>query len=232
MGDQIELTNAGGAAPPAPESEGIVDAARAYDSAHLLAALSAASVWLERHLDLVNSLNVFPVPDGDTGTNMSFTMRAALDEIGQRTFDTVSELTRVVSHGALMGARGNSGVILSQILRGMARGLDEKTQMTPLDLAQALREGSSTAYKGVMKPVEGTILTVIREASVVAEQAALSGANITEVLALTVDEAKASLARTPTLLRVLAEAKVCRFRRAGPGVYLGGYAQACPRRNT
>lgn len=178
------------------------------DSAALLEAFRVAGAWLDAHIEEVNALNVFPVPDGDTGTNMSLTMRAALQEVNQKTYDSASEAAKVAAHGALMGARGNSGVILSQILRGFARSLDAKKTINARDFAEALREGATTAYKGVMRPVEGTILTVIREAAEAAERAASSGAGLEEVLEYTVAEAKASLERTPSLLPVLAEAGV------------------------
>ena len=178
------------------------------DGHSLLSSLRAGSAWLERHVAQVNALNVFPVPDGDTGTNMSLTMRAALAEVGDRSYSSVSELARVVAHGALMGARGNSGVILSQILRGFARALDGKDTLNGEDLAMALREGATTAYKGVMKPVEGTILTVAREAAEEAGRALAEGANMPEMLARVLHEAQSSLARTPQLLPVLAAAGV------------------------
>lgn len=174
----------------------------------LLRALQAASAWLENRVPSINALNVFPVPDGDTGTNMSLTMRAAISEANGSTYESVSELARVVSHGALMGARGNSGVILSQILRGFARALDGKATFSAQDLAEALRESAATAYKGVMKPVEGTILTVVREAAQAAEDAAARGASVHDVIAAAHQEARQSVARTPRLLPVLAEAGV------------------------
>jgi uncharacterized protein len=175
---------------------------------HLLSCLQAGSAWLDAHVAAVNALNVFPVPDGDTGTNMSLTMRAALNEAGNEPYRSVSELARVVSHGALMGARGNSGVILSQIMRGFSRALDDLETFGPGDLAAAFEEGANTAYKGVMKPVEGTILTVAREAAQEARKAADAGGDVTQVLATAVSGAQASLARTPQLLPVLAAAGV------------------------
>ena len=178
------------------------------DGDHLLRILRAGGAWLEAHIADVNALNVFPVPDGDTGTNMSLTMRAALDEAGAVSYSSVGELGRKVAHGALMGARGNSGVILSQVLRGFARSLDSKVTLTGVELADAMAEGATTAYKGVMKPVEGTILTVARESSEAAKNAAAMGAGIRLVLEAAVQEARASLARTPSLLPVLAAAGV------------------------
>lgn len=178
------------------------------DGHYLLRALRAASAYLDMHVSQVNALNVFPVPDGDTGTNMSLTMRAAVDEVGDKVYPAVSDLAQVVAHGALMGARGNSGVILSQIFRGFARALDGKKVLNAQDLARALEEGAATAYKGVLKPVEGTILTVAREAATAASRAASAGNELEEVLAKAVEGAKAALARTPDLLPVLAEAGV------------------------
>jgi len=171
-------------------------------------ALRSASAWLDAHVDMVNSLNVFPVPDGDTGTNMSLTMRAALAELDSRPHETVSQVARVVSEGALMGARGNSGVILSQVLRGMARALDGAKELCAPDLARAFSEGVTTAYRGVMKPVEGTMLTVAREAAEAAQKAAEAGASLRDTLDQALVGAQASLERTPRLLPVLAEAGV------------------------
>lgn len=178
------------------------------DGNSLLRCLRAAGAWLDAHSAAVNALNVFPVPDGDTGTNMSLTMRAALNEAGSRPYAAVSEVMRVLAHGALMGARGNSGVILSQIMRGFARALDSLEHLTPTTLATALTEGATTAYKGVVKPVEGTILTVAREAAHAAHADAATGADLAHVLETAVSAAEQTLARTPTMLPVLAEAGV------------------------
>ena len=123
----------------------------------------AGLVALEENHRKVNDMNVFPVPDGDTGTNMLLTMRAAYKRIQDGREEHVGKVAQDLSHGALMGARGNSGVILSQIWRGLANGLEDKASFDASDLADALSEASDTAYKGVMRPVEGTILTVIRE---------------------------------------------------------------------
>jgi DAK2 domain fusion protein YloV len=192
------------------------------DGSRLLSLMRAAGQLLERYVDRINALNVFPVPDGDTGTNMSLTMRAALDEVQGRTFASVSELARVIAHGALMGARGNSGVILSQILRGIARALDDRNTVGASEWATALQEGAATAYKGVVKPVEGTILTVARESADAARRAADQGANLEQVLSSAVEEASASLARTPSLLPVLAEAGVVDAGGQGYTVLLEG----------
>lgn len=171
-------------------------------------ALEAGTAWLERHVETINALNVYPVPDGDTGTNMLLTMRAALAELNNSPSQWAAAVAHAVSYGALMGARGNSGVILSQLLRGLAKSLDKKETFTALELAQAMKEASAIAYKGVIKPVEGTILTVAREAANAALAAAEEKNDILYVLERTVAEAKRSVARTPSLLPVLAEAGV------------------------
>jgi len=170
--------------------------------------LEAGTAWLERHTDAINSLNVFPVPDGDTGTNMLLTMQAALEEIANSPENSVSAIAHTAAHGALMGARGNSGVILSQILRGVARSLDKKDELDASGFALAMEEATATAYKGVIKPVEGTILTVVREATEAAVTAAAGEKDLRLVLEKVVTEAKESVARTPSLLSVLAEAGV------------------------
>jgi DAK2 domain fusion protein YloV len=171
-------------------------------------ALEASASWLERHVEIINALNVYPVPDGDTGTNMLLTMRAALQELNNSPAESASAVAHAVSYGALMGARGNSGVILSQLFRGLARSLDKKETFTALDLARAMTEASVTAYKGVIKPVEGTILTVAREAAGAAIAAAEESDDLIYVLERTVMEARLSVARTPSLLSVLADAGV------------------------
>ncbi len=171
-------------------------------------ALEASTAWLERHVEIINALNVYPVPDGDTGTNMLLTMRAALQELSNSPAESASAVAHAVSYGALMGARGNSGVILSQLFRGLARSLDKKETFTASDLAPAMTEASVTAYKGVIKPVEGTILTVAREAADAAVAAAEEKNDLLYVMERTVMEARHSVARTPSLLPVLAEAGV------------------------
>jgi DAK2 domain fusion protein YloV len=179
------------------------------DGAGLLDAMRSAVANLELHVDEINALNVFPVPDGDTGTNMLATVRAALDEgeaVGRGA--PADRIAAVVSHGALMGARGNSGVITSQILRGLAEGLAGKKRFTGLDFAHALALGTKTAYAAVTKPVEGTILTVIREASVGAVEAAEKDDAMTSVLTATVDAARKAVAKTPSLLPILRQAGV------------------------
>ncbi|MEJ5311705.1 MAG: DAK2 domain-containing protein [Anaerolineae bacterium] len=170
--------------------------------------VAAALSWLRQHQAEINALNVFPVPDGDTGTNMMLTMTSAWNEVADVQEENVGRLAGKVAHGALMGARGNSGVILSQILRGFARGLDSKGQMSAADLLVALNEARDTAYKGVVKPVEGTILTVMRE---VAEEGALvvqETQDLQHIFERLVQRAKSAVARTPQLLPVLRQAGV------------------------
>jgi DAK2 domain fusion protein YloV len=181
---------------------------RACDGPGLLAAFRAAVGDLEAHVDEINGLNVYPVPDGDTGTNMVATVRAALHEAEALTDPTLQRVAAAISFGALMGARGNSGVITSQIFRGMAEGLGGKKRFNGLDLAHALTVGSQTAYKAVVKPVEGTILTVIREASEAAVTAAERANDVESVLTSAVIAAETALAKTPSLLPILREAGV------------------------
>jgi hypothetical protein len=165
-------------------------------------------IWLKTNQQNVNSLNVFPVPDGDTGTNMVLTMQAAFDEVANAGTENVGELAHSVARGALMGARGNSGVILSQIWRGFARALDSEGTMNVHLLAEALNEARETAYKGVVRPVEGTILTVIKDIAAQAEVSVQRTESFTEVLADVVEAANASVERTPELLPILKQAGV------------------------
>ena len=190
---------------------------RACNGAGLLDAFRAAVVNLEAHVDEINALNVYPVPDGDTGSNMLATVKAALDEAEAVAGQPADRIAAAISFGALMGARGNSGVITSQIFRGMAEGLGGKARFNGLDLAHALSEGARTAYAAVAKPVEGTILTVIREAAAVAVTAAEQNADIEVVLGATLDAAEKSVARTPSLLAILREAGV--VDSGGQGLY-------------
>ena len=184
-------------------------ARRACDGAGLLGAFRAAVAGLEAAVDEVNALNVFPVPDGDTGSNMVATVRAALAEAEALGPSASAErVASAAAFGALMGARGNSGVITSQILRGLAEGLAGKTRFNALDLANALDQGTKAAYGAVAKPVEGTILTVIREASAAAVVSAEAGASLDAVMGATVDAAQKAVQKTPTLLAILKEANV------------------------
>lgn len=175
----------------------------------LLEAFSFASQLLTHHRDRVNALNVFPIPDGDTGTNMALTMNASLD-IATRAeaTDSVSHLSDRFAYGALMGARGNSGVILSQIWRGFATGLEGVMDMTGPDLANALDAAREKAYKAVMRPVEGTMLTVIRVAAEDAKQKATPRSTVSEVLEAALEGAKRALEETPQMLDILRQAGV------------------------
>ncbi len=169
---------------------------------------SAGTVWLEEHASYINSLNVFPVPDGDSGTNMLLTMQAALKEVNSSPDHSASAILWALSHGALLGARGNSGVILSQIVRGFTRAVEKKDAINAQDFATAMTEGSRTAYKGVVKPVEGTILTVCRQAAEGAVAAAAQTDDLRQVWSKTVDAARVAVIQTPALLPVLKEAGV------------------------
>lgn len=170
--------------------------------------IKASLLWLEQHQQRVNELNVFPVPDGDTGTNMLLTMRAAYNQIKDTDEEHIGKVAHELAHGALMGARGNSGVILSQVWRGMARSLADKEVALAGDIAAAFRSASETAYKGVMRPVEGTILTVVREASEEAIESAAKSRDLRFVLDRVLERAQQSLDRTPDLLPVLKQAGV------------------------
>jgi fatty acid kinase len=192
-------------------------ARRSCDGNGLLNAFRAAVVNLENHVDEINGLNVFPVPDGDTGTNMVATVKAALEEAEGVAGEPADRVASAISFGALMGARGNSGVITSQIFRGMSEGLAGKRRFNGLDLAYALSQGTKTAYGAVTKPVEGTILTVIREATDAAVATAERDEDIEAVLRATVEGAEKSVARTPTLLAILREAGV--VDSGGQGLY-------------
>lgn len=181
------------------------------DGAGLLAALDAAGANLERHAEAINALNVFPVPDGDTGKNMLLTMQAALAAIHAAADEGTTgtgPLAAKLARGAMMGSRGNSGVILSQILRGFARGLGDRPTFGGAELVVALREAAATAYRAVQQPVEGTMLTVIRVAAESAEAAAATDPALLAVLDAALAGARDALARTPELLARLREAGV------------------------
>lgn len=170
--------------------------------------VKAGLAWLQHHQAAINALNVYPVPDGDTGTNMVLTMRSAWNEIADSPERNVGRVARQMAHGALMGARGNSGVILSQIWRGFARSLDEKAVFRAQDLADACREASATAYKGVVKPVEGTILTVAKAVADAADDSTERTDDLVRILERIVFAAHEAVLLTPSLLSVLEEAGV------------------------
>ncbi|MGO4923473.1 DAK2 domain-containing protein [Ligilactobacillus ruminis] len=163
---------------------------------------------LNKNAEFINSLNVFPVPDGDTGTNMSLSFASGSKYVSESTSANVGDLAQVLAKGLLMGARGNSGVILSQVFRGFAKSVSNKKELTPQDLAQALQGGVETAYKAVMKPQEGTILTVARKSAEAAKKVAKDGGDIVAVMKDTYEAAEAALKTTPDLLPVLKEVGV------------------------
>ncbi|HNT23610.1 MAG TPA: DAK2 domain-containing protein [Anaerolineales bacterium] len=179
--------------------------------------VEAALNWLRTNQQTVNALNVFPVPDGDTGTNMVLTMQAAYDEIANSAERNVGKLAHAVAHGALMGARGNSGVILSQLWRGIARALDNREVLDGPALVAAFHQGRNTAYKGVVRPVEGTILTVAKDIASAAEQAITETTDPYDILDRLVQAADESVKRTPELLSVLRDAGV--VDAGGKGLY-------------
>jgi len=187
----------------------LLEQAQEIDGATLSQMVFASLEWLRTNQQLVNSLNVFPVPDGDTGTNMVLTMQSAADEIVNISERSVGEVAAAIAQGALMGARGNSGVILSQIWRGFARVLENDELMSAESFTSALKEASKTAYKGVVRPVEGTILTVSKDIAAEAQKALENGTTSTlELLERVVEAADDSVERTPDLLPVLKDAGV------------------------
>jgi len=179
-----------------------------FDGQDLKKAILAAAAWLEEHREEINALNVFPVPDGDTGSNMSATMKSAVRNIANSEETSAGAIAAKLAHDALLGARGNSGVILSQTLRGLAHSLQQKPTFNASDLADALQEASRLAYRAVIKPVEGTILTVVRETAEAAKASAEHGDDLVILFQECVIAARASVARTPTLLPTLKQAGV------------------------
>ncbi len=179
--------------------------------------IEASLTWLRANQQMVNALNVFPVPDGDTGTNMVLTMQSAYNEIENMGNRPVGQIAAAISQGALMGARGNSGVILSQIWRGFARALHEKEIMDGPALVAALAEARDTAYKGVVRPVEGTILTVAKDVATAAALALTETKDPLGMLERIIPAADASVQHTPELLPVLKQAGV--VDSGGKGLY-------------
>ncbi|MDO9333617.1 MAG: DAK2 domain-containing protein [Dehalococcoidales bacterium] len=179
---------------------------------------AAATAWLEKSASDIDDLNVFPVPDGDTGTNMLLTMRSSVEEAYRAPDHSAAGVAQALAKGALMGARGNSGVILSQIMRGIAEEIEEKENISGSDLAKALSRASKVAYKGLSNPTEGTILTVIKDASNSAiKTSGKNGKDVVTIMEATVESARESVANTPTLLPVLKEAGV--VDAGGQGLY-------------
>ena len=170
--------------------------------------IAVSSNRLNNNAEFINSLNVFPVPDGDTGTNMSLSFASGAKYVSESTSSSVGELSQALAKGLLMGARGNSGVILSQVFRGFSKNAAAKTELTPANLADALVAGVQTAYKAVMKPQEGTILTVARKAAEAATKTAKTSDDCVEVMEAAYEAAEAALKTTPDLLPVLKEVGV------------------------
>jgi DAK2 domain fusion protein YloV len=180
-------------------------------------------VWLTANRDKVNQLNVFPVPDGDTGTNMLLTLESAIEEMGEEDNSDLSQVAGRVAHGALMGARGNSGVILSQIFRGFSQGVGERASVDCQQLAHAFEDATVVAYKGVTKPTEGTILTVARRVSEAAVIKARDTDDIAELIQAAVSAAQRAVDETPSQLAVLREAGVVDAGGYGLMVILEGF---------
>lgn len=187
------------------------------DGQSLKKLVEASLLWLKANQQIVNSLNVFPVPDGDTGTNMLLTMQAAFNEVQNSQEESISKMAKDVAQGALMGARGNSGVILSQIWRGFARALDSYSEMNSEVLVAAFAESRNTAYKGVVRPVEGTILTVIKDVSNAVAESAANSKDLAVLLEAAVEAADVSVKSTPDLLPILKTAGV--VDSGGKGLY-------------
>ncbi|MBV9898051.1 MAG: DAK2 domain-containing protein [Chloroflexi bacterium] len=191
--------------------------------ADLRAALQAAATWLLANAERINALNVFPVPDGDTGTNMSMTLQAAIEDLARLDDDvSVGQVARTAYEAAMLGARGNSGVILSQLLRGFAEALAVADDLTPHALAEALHLAGEVAFRAVSKPAEGTILTVARAVGVAARAAAGAGADLPELLGQSARAATDAVAATPQQLEVLRKAGVVDAGGEGYRVILEG----------
>lgn len=178
-------------------------------NAELLAKMFKQGTFeLNKNKNIVDALNVFPVPDGDTGTNMSLTMNSAIEGLLKQSFDNVDDVAKSMSKGSLMGARGNSGVILSQIFRGFAKGCKGKTELTSQDLCIAFKDAADTAYSAVLKPVEGTILTVIRKIADKAVEYTNEDLDVIELMKLLIKRGEETLEKTPEFLPVLKQAGV------------------------
>ena len=196
------------------------------DAVKLKEMILSATQFLDKHKQAINALNVFPVPDGDTGTNMHLTLMAAAKEVRAASSDSIASIVNALSSGALKGARGNSGVILSQLFRGFAKALQQIERITTSDYAEALRLGAETAYKAVMKPVEGTILTVARVTAEEARKIAKTHKDFEEFNKEIIKAAKAILDKTPDMLPVLKQAGVVDAGGMGLLYIMIGAAQA------
>ena len=202
--DSPPTTTIGRVNPPVLAPDG---AGERFDADRLRRTVVAFRDAVREHAPRINRLNVYPVPDGDTGTNMARTLDAVVAELDQAGPD-IEPTCQAISHGSLMGARGNSGVILSQILRGLAGRLSSTASSTATEVAEALSEASTAAYKAVLKPIEGTILTVVREASEAAKASAATGATLGATLRAARDAGRRALDATPDMLPVLKDAGV------------------------
>src|SRR5580698_2350854 len=211
---------------PAPELAVLREPLREIAGEQILAGLTSALSWLEANQQEINDLNVFPVPDGDTGSNMYLTLRSSVEEARDAPVPGAADsVLAAAAHGSLMGARGNSGVILSQILRGFAQGAAQRTNLDASGVAHAITEASAVAYRAVMKPTEGTILTVVRDAAAAAATAAETTDDIRVVLERVVTEAHAAVERTTDQLQVLRDANVVDAGGFGLAVILDGFAR-------
>ena len=212
---------------PAPELSVLREPLREIAGEQVLAGLTSALSWLEANQQEINDLNVFPVPDGDTGSNMYLTLRSAVEEARDAPVPAAADsVLAAAAHGSLMGARGNSGVILSQILRGFAQGAAQRSSLDASGVALSITEASAVAYRAVMKPTEGTILTVVRDAAAAAATAAATTDDIRVVLERVVTEAHAAVERTTDQLQVLRDANVVDAGGFGLAVILEGFARA------
>ena len=189
-------------------NENLENKSRPIDGDQFRILMNAGLTWLRTNQESVNALNVFPVPDGDTGTNMVLTLQAAYDEIANSSENKVGKLSEKLAHGALMGARGNSGVILSQIWRGFSKGIGDSAVLDAKSLVEGLVQARDTAYKGVVRPVEGTILTVCKDMSLAAEKALQESEDPYAILEDVTEAGQVSVDYTPELLDVLKEAGV------------------------
>ncbi|NMD43556.1 MAG: DAK2 domain-containing protein [Firmicutes bacterium] len=201
---------------------GINNSELAISAADFKKMIVGASFFFDREKETINELNVFPVPDGDTGTNMSMTLAAAAEAALAYRGDLIGELSLKTASSALMGARGNSGVILSQLLRGIARGLQDRKVASTADLSRAFQYGIVYAYKAVSKPVEGTILTVARGTARGARSAARSGADLIQIIETAIEGGREALARTTAMLPALQQAGVVDAGGLGLVVFLEG----------
>jgi hypothetical protein len=197
---------------------------KGFDGRTLIDAFASGVAWLGENKSMVDSLNVFPVPDGDTGTNMYLTVSAALKEAQKSRASSVGEVADAIAIGSLMGARGNSGVIFSQLMRGFAKRLHGLAVAAPSDVAAAFSEAANVAYKAVMKPVEGTILTVARMGARAALQAARDGRDVQGVLDEAIRQGEITLSKTPDMLPTLKEAGVVDAGGKGLVVFMQGFA--------